>query len=247
MERRWRMDARHMRLLIILGVLAVTLFFPLQLYADIYKYVDKSGTTHFVDDLGKVPEEYRNQVTVSEEKPEGETEGATSPAVETKGETPEEARTRRMLENLEEKKRLDEEKSREEYEKSLVTKVTIKGNSVLVPVTLGYGGREIQASLVFDTGAEMTVIHQAIADRLNLLLTRRTGVRVGGGGVINARMATLDYVRVGPYEAKEVPVWVVFPQGPPTGEDGALGMNFLRGLDYTVDFENQVIRWKPQQ
>jgi predicted aspartyl protease len=238
------MDIRRTRFLILIWICAIILSFPFKLYADIYKYVDKAGTTHFVDDLSKIPQEYRNQVTVSEEKPEGETEEATSPAVGTKGETPEEARTRRMLEDLEEKKRQDEEKAREEYEKSLVTKVTIKGNQVLVPVTLGYGGREVQASLVFDTGAEMTVIHQAVADRLNLLLTKRTSVRVGGGGVINARIATLDYVRVGPYEAKGVPVWVVFPQGPPTGEDGALGMNFLRGLEYSVDFENQVIRWK---
>ena len=240
------MGKLHAGFLVVLLLLMGTLWFPFAVCADIYKYVDKNGTTHFVDDLGKVPPEYRNQVTVREEKPGGATEGATPPAVETKGETPEEARTRRMLEELEEKKRRDEEKSREEFEKSLVTKVTIRGNQVLVPVTLGYGGKEVQASLVLDTGAEMTVIHQATADRLNLLLTKRTGVRVGGGGVINARVAKLDYMRVGPYEAKEVQVWVVFPQGPPTKEDGALGMNFLRGLEYSVDFENQVIRWKAQ-
>ena len=231
--------------LIILLLSAAMLFFPFAVRADIYKYVDKNGTTHFVDDLGKVPPEYRNQVTVREEKPEVTTEGETSPAVQGKGETPEEARTRQMLEGLEDKKRQDEEKAREEFEKSLVTKVTIRGNQVLVPVTLGYGGKEVQASLVLDTGAEMTVIHQAIAEQLNLLLTQRTGVRVGGGGVINARIAKVDYVRVGPYEAKELHVWVVFPQGSPSKEDGALGMNFLRGLEYSVDFENQVIRWKP--
>jgi predicted aspartyl protease len=233
--------------LIIFLLLAATLFFPFAARADIYKYVDKNGTTHFVDDLGKVPPEYRDQVTVREEKPVGPPpEGEAPQAVEKKGETPEEERTRRMLEGLEEKKRQDEDKAREEFEKSRVTKVTIRGNQVLVPVTLGYGGKEVQASLVLDTGAEMIVIHQATADRLNLLLTKRAGVRVGGGGVINARVATLDYVRVGPYEAKEVHVWVVFPQGPQTGEDGALGMNFLRGLEYSIDFENQVIRWKAQ-
>ncbi len=231
--------------LIIFLLLAAMLFFPFAVRADIYKYVDKNGTTHFVDDLGKVPPEYRNQVTIREEKPAGTTEGGTPEAVKTKGETPEEARTRQMQESLEDKKKQDEEKARQEFDKSLVTKVTIRGNSVLVPVTLGYGGKEVQASLVLDTGAEMTVIHQAIADQLNLLLTKRTGVRVGGGGVINARVAKLDYMRVGPYEAKDAPVLVVFPQGSPTKEDGALGMNFLRGLEYSIDFENQVIKWKP--
>jgi len=232
--------------LIILLLLAAMLFFPFVVRADIYKYVDKNGTTHFVDDLGKVPPEYRNQVTVREEKPEGPPpEGETPKAVEKKGETPEEARTRQMLEGLEEKKRQDEEKAREEFEKSLVTKVTIRGNQVLVPVTLGYGGKEVQASLLLDTGAEMTVIHRPIADQLNIPLTPGAHVRVGGGRVINASVAKLDYVRVGPYEAKEIQAWVVFPQGPPAREDGALGMNFLRGLEYSIDFENQVIRWKP--
>jgi predicted aspartyl protease len=233
--------------LVVLLLLTGLLCFPFEVRADIYKYVDKNGTTHFVDDLGKVPPEYRNQVTVREEKPEGPSpEGETPQAVEKKGETPEEARTRQMLEGLEEKKRQDEEKARGEFEKSLVTKVTIKGNQVLVPVTLGYGGKEVQASLLLDTGAEMTVIHRPIADQLNIPLTPGAHVRVGGGRVINASVAKLDYVRVGPYEAKEIQAWVVFPQGPPPKEDGALGMNFLRGLEYSIDFENQVIRWKAQ-
>jgi predicted aspartyl protease len=230
--------------LIILLLLMGMLFFSFEVRADIYTYVDKNGTTHFVDDLGKVPPEYRNQVTVREEKPKGPSEGETPKAVEKKGETPEEERTRQMLESLEEKKRQDEEKAREEFEKSLVTKVTIRGNQVLVPVTLGYGGKEVQASLVLDTGAEIIAIHRPIADQLNLPLTGGAKVRVGGGGVINASVVKLDYVRVGPYEAKDIQAWVVYPQGPPAKEDGALGMNFLRGLEYSIDFENQVIRWK---
>jgi len=231
--------------LIILLLLMGTLFFPFEGRADIYTYVDKNGTTHFVDDLGKVPPEYRNQVTVREETPKGTSQEEAPKASEKKGETPEEERTRQIQESLEEQKRREEEKAREEFEKSLVTKVTIRGNQVLVPVTLGYGGKEAQTSLVLDTGAEITTIHRPIADQLNIPLTGRANVRVTGGRVINASVAKLDYVRVGPYEAKEINALVIVAQGPSAGHDGLLGMNFLRGLEYSIDFENQVIRWKP--
>ena len=241
------MNKLHAGFLIVLLLLAGILLFPFAVRADIYKYVDKNGTTHFVDDLGKVPPEYRDQVTVREDKPKGPpSQGETPKAVEKKGVTPEEERTRRIQESLEEKKRQDEEKAREEFDKSRVTKVTIRRNQVLVPVTLGYMGNEVQATLLLDTGAEMTVIYRPITDQLNIPLTGGAHVRVGGGKVINASVAKLDYVRVGPYEAKGLHAWVISHHGPPVKEDGALGMNFLRGLEYSIDFENQVIRWKAQ-
>ena len=247
------MNKLHASFLIVLLLLMGMLCFPFEVRADIYKYVDKNGTTHFVDDLGKVPPEYRNQVTVREEKPEGSpSEGETPAAVEKKGETPEEERTRRMLEEQEEKKkqeekkRQDEEKAQGGLENNLVTKVTIRENQVLVPVTLGSGGKEVQALLVLDTGADLITIHQSLAHQLNLKITQRSNVYVTGGRSINAKVAKLDYVRVGPYEAKELTAVVIFPQGSSAGNDGLLGMNFLRGLEYSIDYENQVIRWKAQ-
>ena len=243
------MDKKHAVLLILLWLFAVALLLPPETCAEIYKYVDKNGTIYFVDDLGKVPAEYRNQVTVREEKPEGrKTEGLpkdeTPKASEEKGKASEDSRTRQDK-WLEEKKRQEEEKAREEYEKSLVTKVTISGNKVLVPVTLGYGGKEVQASLILDTGADLITIHRPIADQLNVSMTKRANVRVVGGRVIHANVTTLDYVRVGPYEAKEIQALVIFTEGSPVSHDGLLGMNFLRGLEYSIDFEKQVIRWKP--
>ncbi|MCK7467906.1 MAG: hypothetical protein MZU91_07120 [Desulfosudis oleivorans] len=40
------------------------------------------------------------------------------------------------------------------------TNVTVKGNQVLVPVVLGYGGKEVQVSLLLDTGASITTLNR---------------------------------------------------------------------------------------
>jgi len=51
-----------------LALLLVSLFFPLELHSEFYKYVDKNGNSHFVDDKSKIPPEYIDNLTVYKEK-----------------------------------------------------------------------------------------------------------------------------------------------------------------------------------
>jgi hypothetical protein len=66
------------------------------------------------------------------------------------------------------------------------TKVTVKGNQVLVPVTLGYGGREVQVSLLLDTGASITTLNREAVKKFQLTQPQRAKLIVPGGKTIDA-------------------------------------------------------------
>jgi predicted aspartyl protease len=126
------------------------------------------------------------------------------------------------------------------------TKVIIRGNTVLVPVTLAYGGHEVDVHLVLDTGASKTTIHTEIADQLsmNLSKARKAQMRIVGGAVIEARVVKMNRLTVGPHTKRNWDILVVPHEGSAASYDGLLGMDVLRGLKYRVDFKKQVILWE---
>jgi len=131
--------------------------------------------------------------------------------------------------------------------KSYVTKVTILGNQVFVPVTFANGDVVAQAVLLLDTGATVTSISPGIAGQLNIDLTRtkKTIGQVVGGGLLEVRRVKLAYIKVGPYTKTDMDVAIIEHKGPPIRYDGLLGMNFLRGLKYSINFDEQTINWTP--
>jgi len=202
-------------LIALFGFLAV---FPRPVFSEFYKYVDNTGTIYFVDNLHKIPAEYRNQINVYQEKYDHLTD----------------AEKKALL-----KKTADEE--------NMETGVVIKGNNVLIPVTLGYGDNEVDVVMVLDTGASIMTIHREIADRLDITETQKATARIVGGNEINFNVAQLKSVKVGPHEKKELLVGIIDHQGPAAPHNGLLGMNFLQHYEYAIDFKNQVVRWKAGQ
>ncbi len=132
------------------------------------------------------------------------------------------------------------------YRSNAPTKVTVIGNSVLVPATLAYQGNQVDVQLLLDTGASGTAINTAIADRLHVDLhtARKVHGRVVGGAVIEGFQVTLSSITVGPHSKENLPVFVIQHNGPAPRYDGLLGLDILRGLKYVVDFDKQLIIWE---
>jgi len=123
-------------------------------------------------------------------------------------------------------------------------KVVIKGNRVLVPVVLGYGGNEIEAFLLLDTGASITALHKDIADQLDIKSTQKAKFRFIGGKTFTSNITKLNYVNVGPLKKQGIYAVIIEHEGPPVPWKGLLGMNFLRNLEFRIDFKEQLIEWK---
>ena len=126
---------------------------------------------------------------------------------------------------------------------ALESPVIVRGNQVLVPVAIGYRGREVEALLLLDTGASFTILHDNVARRIMLTGTEHREAIVVGGSRIPIRMAQVDYIQVGPYRVSGAQVAIIRHEGPQLARQGLLGMDILRALDYRIDMNRRVIVW----
>jgi len=127
-----------------------------------------------------------------------------------------------------------------------ITKITVKGKQVFVPVKLAYEGKEIEVNLLLDTGASATTIHPHVADRFyfNLYKAQKVRAQVVGGNVLEASVVQMDYLKIGPHTINHCNIYVVPNEGNTLQFDGLLGMDVLGGFSYRIDLKKQVIIWE---
>ena len=220
------------------GVFVLTLMIlvmPQDQRAEYYKYVTKEGDVFYVDDITNIPEEYRDDIITYKERYDYLSDEERVLMIQKDKERAE------VAAEAERRRKAAIEKARQLN--LMETKVIIQGNQILVPVTIGSGVLEHQTVLLLDTGASQIVLHRDFATRANIRAMGQNISRLAGGGTIYTESATLDYIKVGPYQMKNVGAILINHVGTPVNYTGLLGMNFLRNVAYSIDYKNQKIRW----
>jgi len=132
----------------------------------------------------------------------------------------------------------------EEDSKDFVTRVIVRKNRVMVPVTLKYLGRTVATHLILDTGASKTVLYRGLADELYLQPSEFAKGRVADGRIVQVGMANLGSIQIGPHKVKDFQAHILEREGVSDVGRGLLGMDLLREFDYQINFERQTITWR---
>ena len=203
-------------------------------YALIYKYVDASGRTVYVDDIDKVPSRYQQEVHLILEEQDTLTQEQLDHL--------EAERARSLEEQQIEKRRLEteaDETMRREYQ----TPISFRGNRVVVPVEVAMGNRTANVLLLLDTGASSTVLHRQSLPNLELPSGQKIEARIAGGTTLTSEKIKFKHIGVGPFRKANAFAMVIETQGPPLPFDGMLGMDFLKDHPYRVDYANELLLW----
>lgn len=182
-----------------------------------YKWTDSAGVTHYADSPGKIPEQFRNQVTEGsfkerkKEKPPAYSAPISTADVSDSG-----------------------------ADKKLKTyKIKYKafGGSarrIIVQVTFN---NSVTAPMIFDTGAPGLIISRKLAREIGLFkkdVGRFVSAAGGIGGRVPAIITLMDSVKIGEVEDKMVPTTIT-SKSISKHFEGLIGLSFMDNYSYRID------------
>ncbi|MGE5312313.1 MAG: aspartyl protease family protein [Nitrospirota bacterium] len=137
----------------------------------------------------------------------------------------------------------ERETKEEAKEVQTIVRFSTSNGHMVVPVLLNGA---VEARVVFDTGAEMTVLSRKTAESLGLQPGRQRPIRLQTiAAQIQATVATLGSLQCGEMRQTNLPVAVVdFELGRQV--DGILGMDFLGSYTIRIESEYSRIVLKPR-
>jgi clan AA aspartic protease (TIGR02281 family) len=140
-------------------------------------------------------------------------------------------------------KKPERETKEEAKELQTIVRFSMSNGHMVVPVLLNDA---VEARVVFDTGAEMTVLSRKTAEGLGLQPGRQRPVKLQTiAAQIQAPVATLSSLQCGEMRRTNLPVAVVdFDLGRQV--DGILGMDFLGNYTIRIESESSRIVLKPR-
>jgi len=193
--------------------------------AEIYKWVDGSGQTHYTGDLSQVPPDQRPSAK------QGAEDQKTKPS---------KIQTFNKLDKSSSKKSTSSSSS---SASSGIHKIRVQkaSNAMFVRVSLN---DSVSTVLHVDTGASYVVITAATARELEVTIDENTPriTLSTANGFIRQPLVMLESVQVGSARVDNVQAVVSDTMG-----NGLLGLSFFNSFNYSIDSENGLITLKENQ
>lgn len=102
-------------------------------------------------------------------------------------------------------------------------------------------------NFIFDTGASMTIVEKQTAERLGLSGDRSaTRDALGAGGALSSTVATIESIKIGEVEAKDIQVGILdlsnlTKSGCVEEFAGIIGYNFVKDHKVIIDYPRKEI------
>jgi len=122
------------------------------------------------------------------------------------------------------------------------TKIEVQNNQIHVPVKLTCQGKTATFRMQVDTGANVTTISPAIAQRLEIKPTGRSEAIIANGQRVATYTIYCEKITVGTNSKTNIKVSIM-PRSS-NEEAGLLGMDFLSDFPHTISTQTKMIKWQ---